>query len=91
MFGIGWAELLVIALVIVLVVKPEQLPEVAKTLGRFYGQIQRLIYESRTALDREKEEIKRAVETPPNAVEAEEKKEADEPAALKEGKDEPEK
>lgn len=89
MFGIGWAELLVIALVIVLVVKPEQLPEVAKTLGRFYGQIQRLIYESRTALDREKEEIKRAVETPPNAVEAEEKKEVDEPAALKEGKDEP--
>lgn len=89
MLGIGWAELLVIALVIVLVVKPEQLPEVAKSLGRFYGQIQRLIYESRTALDREKEEIKRAVEMPPNTLEAEEKKEPNEPAALKENKDEP--
>lgn len=89
MFGIGWAELLVIALVIVLVVKPEQLPEVAKSLGRFYGQLQRLIYESRTALDREKEEIKRAVETPPNTLETEKKKEPNEPAALKEGQDEP--
>lgn len=64
MFGIGWAELLVIALVLVVVVKPEQLPEVARTLGRLYGQLQRLLYESRLTLERESRELRRAAEAP---------------------------
>ena len=64
MFGIGWAELLVIAIVLVVVVKPEQMPEAARSLGRLYGQLQRLIYESRSILARESEEIKRATDSP---------------------------
>lgn len=36
------AEILVILLIALLVVKPEQLPEVANTLGRFVKIVQRL-------------------------------------------------
>lgn len=64
MFGIGWAELLVIAIVMVVVVKPEKMPEVARSLGRFYGQLQRLIYESRSILEKEAREIKKTSASP---------------------------
>ena len=66
MFAIGWAELLVIAVVMVVVVKPEQMPEVARTLGRAYGKLQRLIFESRQILEKEADAVRR-----PDPAEAE--------------------
>lgn len=64
MFGIGWAEMLLIAVVLVVAVKPEHLPEAARALGRVYGKLQRLIYESRLALEKEADGIRRATEKP---------------------------
>ncbi len=42
MLGIGWSELLVIALVSVLLVKPSELPAIAKKLGRLWGRLRSL-------------------------------------------------
>ncbi len=39
MFGIGFGELILLLVIALIVFGPEKLPEVAKTLGRFYRQI----------------------------------------------------
>lgn len=41
MFGIGFTELLIILGVALIVFGPERLPELAKTLGTFLGQLRR--------------------------------------------------
>jgi sec-independent protein translocase protein TatB len=37
LFGIGWTEMLVIGIVALIVVGPQRLPEVARTIGRAIG------------------------------------------------------
>jgi len=41
MFGIGLPELVVILVVALIVLGPQRLPEVARMLGRAYGQLRR--------------------------------------------------
>ncbi|MBX0311999.1 MAG: Sec-independent protein translocase protein TatB [Sulfurihydrogenibium sp.] len=43
MFGIGLQELIVILVVALIVLGPERLPEVAKTLGKFYKELKSAI------------------------------------------------
>jgi len=45
MFGIGLSELIVIFIVALLVLGPKRLPEVARTLGKFYREIKSTIDE----------------------------------------------
>ena len=45
MFGIGFSELILIFIVALLVLGPKRLPEVAKTLGRFYRDIKSTVDE----------------------------------------------
>jgi sec-independent protein translocase protein TatB len=42
MFDIGWAELFVVAILLLLVVGPKDLPKVFKTLGRWMAQLRRM-------------------------------------------------
>lgn len=53
MFGIGWAELLVIGVVALLVVGPEKLPEAARAAGRIYGYVYRTLTEARASIKAE--------------------------------------
>ncbi|WP_130471917.1 twin-arginine translocase TatA/TatE family subunit [Candidatus Magnetaquicoccus inordinatus] len=53
MLDMGWAELLVIAIVALFAVGPEKLPEVAQGLARFIRQMQRLVSEVREAIHME--------------------------------------
>lgn len=53
MFGVGWAEILVILLVALLVLGPARLPEAARSLGKMYAQVQRAILEARQAVNKE--------------------------------------
>ena len=41
MFGIGFIELLVIFVILLLVVGPEKLPELAKTIGKVMGELKK--------------------------------------------------
>jgi Tat protein translocase TatB subunit len=44
MFGIGGLELMLVFVVLLVVVRPEDLPGVVRKLGEWYGQLQRMYY-----------------------------------------------
>ena len=53
MFDIGASEIFVIGVVALLVIGPERLPRVAKTLGHLFGRLQRYVSEVKSDLNRE--------------------------------------
>jgi len=46
----GWSEILIIAVVLLIVIGPDKLPQFARSAGRMYGQIRRTADEMRRAL-----------------------------------------
>ena len=55
MFDIGFSELLVIAIVALIVIGPERLPKVARTLGHLFGRMQRYVNDVKADISREME------------------------------------
>ena len=55
MFDVGFSELLVIAIVALIVIGPERLPKVARTLGHLFGRMQRYVNDVKADISREME------------------------------------
>jgi sec-independent protein translocase protein TatB len=55
MFDIGFSELLVIGLVALIVIGPERLPRVARTVGHLMGRLQRYVSDVKADINREVE------------------------------------
>ena len=53
MFDIGASEIFVIGVVALIVIGPERLPRVAKTLGHLFGRLQRYVSEVKSDINRE--------------------------------------
>ena len=53
MFDIGFSELVAIGLIALIVLGPKRLPEVARTAGRWMGQLRRFIADVKQDIDRE--------------------------------------
>src|SRR5436305_733819 len=53
MFDIGFSEIVVIAVVALVVIGPEKLPKVARTLGHMFGRLQRYVGEVKADITRE--------------------------------------
>jgi sec-independent protein translocase protein TatB len=53
MFDIGFSELLVIGVVALIVIGPEKLPKVARTLGHLLGRAQRYVNDVKSDINRE--------------------------------------
>jgi len=53
MFDIGFSELMVIAVVALIVIGPERLPKVARTVGHLFGRMQRYVNDVKTDISRE--------------------------------------
>jgi len=53
MFDIGFSELLLIAVVALIVIGPERLPKVARTLGHLFGRMQRYVNDVKADISRE--------------------------------------
>ena len=53
MFDVAFSELLVIAVVALLVIGPERLPKVARTLGALTGRMQRYVAQVKEEVNRE--------------------------------------
>jgi sec-independent protein translocase protein TatB len=54
-FDIGFSELMVIGLVALIVIGPERLPRVARTLGHLAGRLQRYVADVKADINREVE------------------------------------
>src|SRR5438067_449405 len=61
MFDIGFSELLVIGVVALIVIGPERLPKVARTVGHLFGRMQRYVNDVKADISREMqlEELKK--------------------------------
>ena len=55
MFDVGFSELMVIGLVALIVIGPERLPRVARTLGHLAGRLQRYVADVKADINREVE------------------------------------
>lgn len=53
MFDIAFSELVIIAIVALLVIGPEKLPKVARTLGALVGRMQRYVAQVKEEVNRE--------------------------------------
>jgi len=63
MFDIGFSELVLIGVIALIVIGPERLPEVARTVGKYVGRLRRFVNKVRDDIDREirQEEIREAL------------------------------
>jgi sec-independent protein translocase protein TatB len=55
MFDVGFSELIVIGVVALVVIGPERLPKVARTLGVLVGRMQRYVAQVKSDINREME------------------------------------
>ncbi len=53
MFDIGFSELMLIAVVALIVIGPERLPKVARTMGHLFGRMQRYVNDVKSDISRE--------------------------------------
>ena len=53
MFDVGFSELMVIGIVALVVIGPERLPKVARTLGVLFGRMQRYVTQVKSDISRE--------------------------------------
>ena len=51
MFGMGWMEILLIMAIGLIVIGPEKLPELAKTLGKAMGELKRATSDLKESVD----------------------------------------
>lgn len=70
MFDLGFSELMVIALVALIVIGPERLPRVARTMGHLAGRLQRYVADVKADIGREVEldELKKMRDSMQNAA-----------------------
>ncbi len=55
MFDIGFSEMVMIAIVALIVIGPQRLPKVARTLGHLFGRMQRYVNDVKSDISREME------------------------------------
>lgn len=53
MFDVGFSELIVIAVIALIVIGPEKLPKVARTMGAITGRLQRYVNSIKADIERE--------------------------------------
>ena len=87
MFDIGFSALVVIAVVALIVIGPERLPKVARTLGHLFGRMQRYVNDVKADISREMEleELRKLQNTIQDAAQSFEKSVKSEVAAAESG------
>ncbi len=95
MFGVGIPELLVIMVIALIVIGPEKLPDIAKTLGKVFYEFKNVVDGVKTSMDEEQQNIKESLDNPVKTASIEKKGESlmkdYEDAILNQSKDKKEK
>ena len=73
MFSMGWSEILLIGLVLLVFVGPDRLPLVLRSAGRIFGQLRRAADELRRAfvLEADRQELEKTLAVRREALEGE--------------------
>ena len=61
MFGVDFSELMVMLVVALIVIGPERLPKVARTIGLLWGRVQRFVNSVKADIDSAKVDIARGM------------------------------
>lgn len=64
MFGVGIPEILVILVIALLVIGPDKLPEIAKTLGKALSEFKKVMDGVKSSIEEEQKSVERSVEAP---------------------------
>ena len=64
MFGIGFGEILIVLLIAIVFIRPEDLPKFLRSAGRLYGQIKRMYNELLQTKDKIIKEIDTSLDEP---------------------------
>ena len=56
MFDVGFSEVVIIAIIALVILGPERLPKVARTLGFWVGRARRMVADVKSDIDREMRE-----------------------------------
>ena len=56
MFDVGFSEVVIIAIIALVILGPERLPKVARTLGFWVGKARRMVADVKSDIDREMRE-----------------------------------
>ncbi len=67
MFGIGFPELIVILVLALVVLGPQRLPELARTLGRGFAMLKRAADDAQAQVRDELRAVEDLTETPPSS------------------------
>lgn len=67
MFGIGFPELIVILVLALVVLGPQRLPELARTLGRGFAMLKRAADDAQAQVRDELRTVEDLTETPPSS------------------------
>jgi sec-independent protein translocase protein TatB len=98
MFDIGFSEMMVIAVLALIVIGPERLPRVARTLGHLAGRLQRYVADVKADINREveleelrnmRDQMQKAASEMQSAVDTELNKTADDLNKAVEGAEKP--
>ena len=76
MFGVGIPELLVIMVIALIVIGPEKLPDIAKTLGKAFYEFKNVIDGVKTSMEEEQKDIKESLDSPVKTASIEKKGES---------------
>ncbi|MDH3975113.1 MAG: Sec-independent protein translocase protein TatB [Deltaproteobacteria bacterium] len=66
MFGIGIPELIVIMVIALIVIGPEKLPDIAKTLGKALSEFKNVVDGVKTSMEEEQENIEKSIDEKPD-------------------------
>jgi len=75
MFGFGLSEFIVIVILLIILVKPEELPSVMRKIGEIYGQLRRISTQLIDEIESLAPEEKKSFKTPKDTVSYEKKEE----------------
>jgi sec-independent protein translocase protein TatB len=73
MFGIGFSEIVLVGLIFIIFIKPDDLPKFFRTLGRFYGKFKKTYDEVMAVKNRILKEINETAALAEKAVTLDEK------------------
>ncbi len=76
MFGVGIPELLVIMVIALIVIGPEKLPDIAKTLGKVFYEFKNVVDGVKTSMEEEQKDIEESLDSPVKTASIEKKGES---------------